>query len=194
MNPPTRPDRRRFLMLGAATAAVSLLPAPADAYAPSVAVAEGARPLPRWLELFNTHTSETLQVAYRDASGFVGASMDKLRWLLRDHRANEAGAIDTALFDQLADFAAKLGVEPRFQVISGYRSSRTNEMLRRAGGGGVARKSLHMQGRANDVRLRGVTCADLRDVAIAARRGGVGYYRRSDFVHLDTGAVRAWGA
>lgn len=193
MNPPTRPDRRRFLMLGAATAAASLLPAPADAYAPSLA-ADGGRPLNRWLELFNTHTSETLQVAYRDASGFVGASMDKLRWLLRDHRANEAGAIDSALFDQLADFAAQLGVEPRFQVISGYRSSRTNEMLRRAGGGGVARKSLHMQGRAIDVRLRGVSCADLRDAAIAARRGGVGYYRRSDFVHLDTGAVRAWGA
>jgi len=178
-------------MLGAATAAASLLPAPAVADAPS---AVAARPLTRWLELFNTHTSETLQVAYRDASGFVGASMDKLRWLLRDHRANEAGAIDGALFDQLADFAAQLGVEPRFQVISGYRSSRTNEMLRRAGGGGVARKSLHMQGRAIDVRLRGVSCADLRDVAIAARRGGVGYYRRSDFVHLDTGAARAWGA
>jgi uncharacterized protein YcbK (DUF882 family) len=180
-------------MLGAATAAASLLPTPADAYAPSLD-ADGGRPLTRWLELFNTHTSETLQVAYRDASGFVGASMDKLRWLLRDHRANEAGAIDSALFDQLADFAAQLGVEPRFQVISGYRSSRTNEMLRRAGGGGVARKSLHMQGRAIDVRLRGVSCADLRDVAIAARRGGVGHYRRSDFVHLDTGAVRAWGA
>lgn len=193
MNPPTRPDRRRFLMLGAATAAASLLPAPADAYAPSLA-GDGGRPPRRWLELFNTHTSESLQVAYRDASGFVGASMDKLRWLLRDHRANEAGAIDSALFDQLADFAAQLGVEPRFQVISGYRSSRTNEMLRRAGGGGVARKSLHMQGRAIDVRLRGVSCADLRDVAIAARRGGVGYYRRSDFVHLDTGGVRAWGA
>lgn len=193
MNPPTRPDRRRFLMLGAATAAASLLPAPADAYAPSLA-GDGGRPPSRWLELFNTHTSESLQVAYRDASGFVGASMDKLRWLLRDHRANEAGAIDSALFDQLADFAAQLGVEPRFQVISGYRSSRTNEMLRRAGGGGVARKSLHMQGRAIDVRLRGVSCADLRDVAIAARRGGVGYYRRSDFVHLDTGGVRAWGA
>lgn len=193
MNPPTRPDRRRFLMLGAATAAASLLPAPADAYAPAAAT-EGGRPLTRWLELFNTHTSETLQVAYRDASGFVGASMDKLRWLLRDHRVNEAGRIDAALFDQLADFAAQLGVEPRFQVISGYRSSRTNEMLRRTGGGGVARNSLHMQGRAIDVRLRGVSCADLRDVAIAARRGGVGYYRRSDFVHLDTGAVRAWGA
>lgn len=194
MTPPTRPDRRRFLMLGAATAAASLLPAPTDAFAAPAVPAEAGRPLTRWLELFNTHTSETLQVAYRDASGFVGASMDKLRWLLRDHRANEAGRIDAALFDQLADFAAQLGVEPRFQVISGYRSSRTNEMLRRAGGGGVARKSLHMQGRAIDVRLHGVSCADLRDVAIAAQRGGVGYYRRSDFVHLDTGAVRAWGA
>ena len=111
MNPPTRPDRRRFLMLGAATAAASLLPAPADAYAPSLA-ADGGRPLTRWLELFNTHTSETLQVAYRDASGFVGASMDKLRWLLRDHRANEAGVIDSALFDQLADKAVPLTVWP----------------------------------------------------------------------------------
>ena len=198
MTPPTRPDRRRFLMLGAATAAASLFPSQEASAtilpAPGDATTAGGRAFNRWIELVNTHTSESLQVAYRDASGFVGASIDRLRWLLRDHRANEAGRIDTALFDQLADFAARLGVEPRFQVISGYRSPRTNEMLRRHGGGGVARNSLHMQGRAIDVRLRGVSCADLRDAAIAARRGGVGYYRRSDFVHLDTGAVRSWGA
>jgi uncharacterized protein YcbK (DUF882 family) len=185
-------------MLGAATAAASLLPqSPVSANiqpTPVDAAAAGGPAFNRWIELFNTHTSESLQVAYRDATGFVGASLDRLRWLLRDHRANEAGRIDAALFDQLADFAAKLGVEPRFQVISAYRSPRTNEMLRRNGGGGVAKNSLHVQGRAIDVRLRGVSCADLRDVAIEARRGGVGYYRRSDFVHLDTGAVRSWGA
>jgi uncharacterized protein YcbK (DUF882 family) len=185
-------------MLGAATAAAALLPyheASATILpSPGDATAAGGRALTRWIELVNTHTSESLQVAYRDATGFVGASIDRLRWLLRDHRANEAGRIDTALFDQLADVAAQLGVEPRFQVISGYRSPRTNEMLRRHGGGGVARNSLHTQGRAIDVRLRGVSCADLRDAAIAARRGGVGYYRRSDFVHFDTGAVRSWGA
>ncbi len=198
MSPPTRPDRRRFLLLGAATAAAAVLPEikPASAEilgASTGAAAHGGRTLTRWIELFNTHTSESLQVAYRDASGFVGASLDKLRWLLRDHRANEAGRMDVALFDQLTDVAAQLGVDPRFEVISGYRSPRTNELLRRTGGGGVARHSLHMQGRAIDVRLHGVSCAELRDAAIGARRGGVGYYRRSDFVHLDTGPVRTWG-
>lgn len=188
MTPPTRPDRRRFLLLGAATAATALIPDPRPAQAAIAGPASN-----RWIELLNTHTSESLQIAYRDASGFVGTALDKLRWLLRDHRANEAGRMDSGLFDQLTDLAAQLGVEPRFEVISGYRSPRTNELLRRTGGGGVARHSLHMQGRAIDVRLHGVDCAALRDVALAARRGGVGYYRRSDFVHLDTGPVRAWG-
>lgn len=202
MTAPVRADRRRFLMLGAATAAASLFPAikpaRAEALPASVgsigSVGSGGRTLSRWIELFNTHTSESLQVAYRDATGFVDASLDKLRWLLRDYRANESARIDPALFDQLADSAAALGVEPRFEVISGYRSPHTNELLRRTGGGGVARRSLHLQGRAVDVRLHGVSCAALRDVAIAAQRGGVGYYRRSDFVHLDTGPVRTWGA
>ena len=172
MTPPTRPDRRRFLLLGAATAAASLFPdiKPASAEALTAPVgAAGGRSFTRWIELFNTHTSESLQVAYRDATGFVGASLDKLHWLLRDHRANESARIDPALFDQLADHAAALGVEPRFEVISGYRSPHTNELLRRTGGG-VARHSLHMQGRAIDVRLHGASCAALRDVAIAARR------------------------
>ena len=194
MTPPTRPDRRRFLLLGAAAAGAALCPLPRTVEAEPLipAVQSGGRALTRWIELVNTHTSESLQLAYRDATGLISGSLEKLHWLLRDHRANEAGRIDPALFDLLADFAAKLGVEPRYQVISGYRSSRTNEMLRRTGGGGVARKSLHMQGRAIDVRLHGIDCAALRDVAVAAGRGGVGYYRRSAFVHLDTGAVRAW--
>lgn len=194
MTPPTRPDRRRFLMLGAAAAGAVLCPLPRSAEAEPLipAVQSGGRAFTRWIELVNTHTSESLQLAYRDATGLIGGSLEKLQWLLRDHRANEAGRIDPALFDWLADAAAKLGVEPRYQVISGFRSSHTNEMLRRTGGGGVARKSLHMQGRAIDVRLHGVDCAALRDVAMSAGRGGVGYYRRSAFVHLDTGAVRAW--
>ena len=194
MTPPARPDRRRFLLLGAAAAGAALCPLPRSAEAEPLipAVQSAGRALTRWIELVNTHTSESLQVAYRDASGLVRGSLSKLHWLLRDHRANEAGDIDPALFDQLADFAAKLGVEPRYQVISAYRSARTNEMLRRMGGGGVARKSLHMQGRAIDVRLHGIDCAALRDVAVSAGVGGVGYYRRSAFVHLDTGAVRAW--
>jgi uncharacterized protein YcbK (DUF882 family) len=144
-----------------------------------------------WVELFNTHTSETLRVAYRSATGFVPAALDRLQWLLRDHRANEAAPMDPLLYDQLTELAAAAGVEPRYQIISGYRSPHTNAALS-AAGRGVARQSLHMQGKAIDVRLHGVRCDTLRDLALSGARGGVGYYRKSDFVHIDTGRVRAW--
>lgn len=147
--------------------------------------------MPRVLELFNTHTAETLRIAYRSATGFVPDALAKLQWLLRDHRANEAAPIDPLLFDQLAALAAAAGVAPRYQIISGYRSPHTNAKLA-AAGRGVATKSLHMQGKALDVRLRGVPCDVLRDLALDAVEGGVGYYRKSDFVHLDTGRVRSW--
>jgi uncharacterized protein YcbK (DUF882 family) len=145
----------------------------------------------RWVELFNTHTAETLRVAYRSATGFVPAALERLQWVLRDHRANESAPMDPQLFDQLAALAAAAGVEPRYQIISGYRSPLTNARLASAGRG-VATRSLHMQGKAIDVRLHGVPCDALRDLALSAALGGVGYYLRSDFVHLDTGRVRAW--
>jgi uncharacterized protein YcbK (DUF882 family) len=89
------------------------------------------------------------------------------------------------------DVAAKSGREARFGVICGYRSSATNEQLRERSSG-VAQRSLHLQGRAIDVRMAGIDCADLATLAEGMRRGGVGYYRASDFVHLDTGAPRTW--
>lgn len=192
--------RRRFLFAAASTgvialagsgAAVAAESTSAVAAADSAAGAAGARWVSRWLELFNTHTAEAISLAYRDARGFVAPALGKLNLLLRDHRVNEAAPIDPTLFDQLADLAEAAGVEPRYEIISGYRSPRTNAMLAGASHG-VARRSLHMEGRAIDVRLKGVSCADLRDLALTAGRGGVGYYRRSDFVHLDTGRVRSW--
>jgi uncharacterized protein YcbK (DUF882 family) len=144
-----------------------------------------------WIEFFNTHTAETLRVAYRSATGFVPAALGRLQWVLRDHRANESAPIDPLLYDQLTALAATAGVAPRYQVISGYRSPHTNAALA-AAGRGVARQSLHMQGKAIDVRLHGVPCDALRDLALSAAQGGVGYYASSDFVHLDTGRVRAW--
>lgn len=198
--------RRRFLFVAASTGVVVAAGAagPAAAaesagggFAGSIAADAGAAgPVAgqwasRWLELFNTHTSEALSLAYRDARGLLAPALGKLHWILRDHRANEAAPMDPLLFDQLADLAAAAGVEPRYEIISGYRSPRTNARLAGAGRG-VARRSLHMEGRAIDVRLKGVSCADLRDLALAAGRGGVGYYRSSDFVHLDTGRVRSW--
>src|SRR6202012_3606106 len=99
--------------------------------------------------------------------------------------------IDPNLMDYLGEVAAKLGKEPRFSVISGYRSPETNAKLHERSAG-VAQHSLHMQGRAIDVRMAGIDCADLASHALSLQRGGVGYYRASDFVHLDTGAFRTW--
>jgi len=186
MAEPTSLDRRRFLLAACAAGGAALLGA-----APRAQAAMPVPGVPRGIELVNTHTAETLQLAYRDASGFIAPAVDKLRWLLRDHRVNEAGRVDVQLFDQLTALAAAAGVEPRYEVISGYRSPRTNAALR-AAGRGVATRSLHMEGRAIDVRLHGVSCATLRDLALSAAAGGVGYYRASNFVHLDTGRVRAW--
>ena len=99
--------------------------------------------------------------------------------------------MDPGLMDYLVDVAHAIGVDPKFSVISGYRSPQTNAMLHERSAG-VAQRSLHMQGRAIDVRMSGVDCADLAARALELTRGGVGYYRSSDFVHLDTGAFRTW--
>ena len=144
-----------------------------------------------WLELHNTHTNETLRVTFRDASGFVPAALEQLEKILGDHRSGEHHAMDPQLYVLLVDLAAAAGVEPRYQIISGFRSSETNEKLR-TNGGGQAKNSQHIQGKAIDVRLKGVDTATLRDLARALKRGGVGYYGKSDFVHVDTARVRYW--
>lgn len=180
-------SRRRFLSYASAGTLVAL---PAGAR-----LAQARDPAPgraeRWLELVNTHTGEVATVAYRGAQGLVRSATARLEWLLRDFRANEQRRMDPGLYDQLADLALVAGREPRFEIISGYRSPLTNAKLA-SQGRGVARHSLHMEGRAVDVRLRGCSCAQLRDLAIGMQRGGVGYYASSDFVHLDTGRVRRW--
>jgi uncharacterized protein YcbK (DUF882 family) len=158
---------------------------PEDLASPVVSSAE------RWLELANTHTGEVLAVAYRSSTGFAADALVKLQRLLRDYRNDQQHPIDSGLYDQLHEFALAAGAEPRFEVISGYRSPQTNAMLHERSAG-VAVGSLHVQGRAIDVRLRGVSCARLRDIALSKARGGVGYYERSDFLHVDTGAVRTW--
>jgi uncharacterized protein YcbK (DUF882 family) len=147
----------------------------------------------RWLELTNTHTGENVNVMFRNASGYVQDALKQLDRVLRDHRTDELHPMDPALFDQLSDLALAADREPHYEIISGYRSPASNAKLRaRGASSGVAEKSLHMQGRAMDVRLKGLSTAELRDLALAARRGGVGYYEKSNFVHLDTGRVRKW--
>ncbi len=144
----------------------------------------------RQLELHSLNTREMAIVTLTEG-GPTPDSVAHLRHLLRDYRLNEEHDIDNGLLLQLSDLARAAGCAPVYEIISGYRSPRTNAALR-AAGHAVAEHSLHMEGRAIDVRLRGYPLASLRDLALAAKRGGVGYYPRSNFVHLDTGRVRTW--
>jgi uncharacterized protein YcbK (DUF882 family) len=148
--------------------------------------------LERQLELHNTHTNETVSVVYRRGDEYLPRAVESLRQLMRDHRSGETHDIDLNLYDQLHDLAIASRCDPRFEIISGYRSPQSNASMAARPGSGVAKKSLHMEGRAIDVRLHKCSCADLRDLALAAAQGGVGYYRRSNFVHLDTGRFRTW--
>jgi len=156
--------------------------------APARALADGEE---RVLSFFHTHTSDRLTVPYFADGSYITASLAKLHRFLRDHRTGEEHAIDPALFDLLHDLRCATSAKGPFQVISCYRSPATNRKLR-AAGRGVARGSLHLSGRAIDVRLGDVSSAVLRDAARELSRGGVGYYRQSDFVHVDTGRVRVW--
>ncbi len=144
------------------------------------------------LSFVHTHTGETLRVAFRAEGDFVASALNMVNRFLRDHRTGDVHPIDPALLDQLHRISELTGSRAPFQVISGYRSDRTNTMLRTRGRGGVARSSLHLQGRAIDVRLADVPLEDLRDAARSLAAGGVGYYAESGFVHIDTGRVRYW--
>jgi uncharacterized protein YcbK (DUF882 family) len=162
--------------------------------APLVMAGHSARGTPsteRTLELEHLHTRERIAIAFASGSAYVRASLDALNRFLRDHRTGEITNIDHALFDQLFALHRLLDANVPFQVVSAYRSPATNAMLL-ARGGKVALDSLHIQGRAIDIRLAGVALADLRDAAKSLRLGGVGYYPASNFVHLDTGRIRSW--
>lgn len=145
----------------------------------------------RTLRLINTHTGEEREVRYFEGGTYRPEQLGTLDWLLRDYRTGQVFPIEPRLFDLLHELAAEAGREPRYEVISGYRSPATNAMLA-ATTGGVSSQSLHMSGRAIDVRLVNFPTAGFRDLALAKQAGGVGYYPGSDFVHLDTGRVRSW--
>lgn len=179
--------RRRFLRhtarLAAATAALPALSATA-AMAPVTPT--------RALALVHTHTREEIDIVYADGKRYVPEALASLNRFLRDHYTGDIGLMDPQLFDLLHRVQQVLGTRESFAVISGYRCAATNTRLRDTRSGGVAKHSLHMDGRAIDVRLPGVPLADLRQAALSLRAGGVGFYPREQFVHLDTGRVRNW--
>ena len=146
------------------------------------------------LRFFHTHTNERLDIVYRRGEKYLPEALTALDHYLRDHRTGEVRHFNPRLFDLLYELTESLkdaGAE--IDVICGYRTPWSNEFLRtRSAHTGVARQSLHMQAEAIDIRLPGIATSALRDAALRLQRGGVGYYRDSDFVHVDVGRVRQW--
>jgi uncharacterized protein YcbK (DUF882 family) len=198
-------SRRRVLTAGSALAGVSAAGlwagrARSQAVAAGRSAAGGHEPVPqaehradapRRIALLNLHTDERLDIEYFREGAYLPDALSSIEVLLRDFRTGQRHSIDPGLMDYLLNVAHTLGVDPEFTVISGYRSPQTNALLRERSAG-VAQRSLHMDGRAIDVRMARIDCASLAAHALDLKRGGVGYYRASDFVHLDTGAFRTW--
>jgi uncharacterized protein YcbK (DUF882 family) len=178
-------ERRRFLELGALGLAL--------ACAPSLAPARAIRPdrQERALSFYHLHTGETLNVVYWAEGSYLGESLTQINHVLRDHRTNETSPIDPGLLDLLHRISSALDTVAPFGVISGYRSPATNAMLA-AHSEGVARHSLHMEGEAIDIRMPGRELEQLRRAAMTLKGGGVGYYPKSGFIHVDVGRVRYW--
>ncbi|HEX6739804.1 MAG TPA: DUF882 domain-containing protein [Vicinamibacteria bacterium] len=172
-------ERRSFLAHASLAAAGTLLARSAQ-----------ADPV-RELSFVNTHTGEKVTAAYFEHGRFEPDALRDIDRVLRDHRSGEIKPIDRRLLDLLDSLHGKLETSQPYHVISGYRSASTNALLH-AASDGVARHSLHMDGKAIDIRIPGVQLAHLRGAALEMGRGGVGYYPSSDFVHVDTGRIRRW--
>ena len=186
-----QPDRsRRRFITGLATSVTGalLLPAAPSAIA---SVVSSSRQTGRSLNFYHTHTGDKLAIDYHDGSDYLGDALAEINHYMRDFRTEESYPIDAALLDFLHDLKMSTGHNGTFEVISGYRSPKTNAKLRNKSNG-VAKRSLHMQGKAIDIRLTGFDTRLLHKAAKKQARGGVGYYQKSNFIHVDTGRVRYW--
>ena len=178
-------DRRDFLKMAVLAAAAGFSPVPVFG-----AVHRLSSPA-QTISLYNTHTGETLDAAYCVRGRYCQDVLNEVNHILRDHRTGEVAPIDPGVLDFLHAISRKLGSPDPFHIISGYRSPATNDLLRQRSGH-VARNSLHMEGKAIDIRLPGVSLPALRRAALDLKRGGVGYYPGPNFVHVDVGRVRVW--
>ncbi len=145
----------------------------------------------RSLSFLHTHTGERLEVDYFRGGRYESASLGVINHFLRDYRSGDEHSIDPGLLDILFGLQQQIGTDVRFEVICGYRSAATNEWMHEHSSG-VAEHSLHMEGRAIDIRVSGFATARLHQLALDQQAGGVGYYARSDFIHVDTGRIRSW--
>ena len=176
-------QRRKLLVFGGAAAGLVMLP--------GSALASVSTSRPRILTLNNLHTGETLKTEFFNGKSYDKDELARLNHFFRDYRANKIKSIDPKLFDQLYRLQAMLETRKPVQLISGYRSLSTNNMLREKGSG-VAKHSYHTLGQAMDFHIEGISLSNVRKAALKMRAGGVGYYPRSNFVHIDTGPVRHW--
>lgn len=143
------------------------------------------------LALENINTGEKVKLTYFERDRYLDDALDEINYLFRDHLTDEIHHVDTALLDQLHELQLTLGINKPYHVVCGYRSPNTNAQLRRQSHG-VAKHSFHMEGRAVDLRIAGLSTREIRSAALSLGRGGVGYYPGHNFVHLDTGPIRTW--
>lgn len=155
------------------------------------AATEQSKTAVRELAFYNLHTGESLKTDYWSQGGYLPEALADINHILRDFRNDQVLPIEPQLLDLLHGLQSTLGTARPFQIISAYRSPATNAALA-ANSGGVAKGSLHMQGKAIDLHIEGVPLSDLRRAAITLKSGGVGYYPNSNFVHVDVGRVRSW--
>lgn len=144
------------------------------------------------LRFYNTHTGEKLTSTFWAQGEFIPDALGDINKVLRDHRTNKVADIDPELLLLLGQLNGKLDNNKELHIISGYRAPESNAFLRGHGSGGVAKRSLHMEGKAIDIRLPGTDLRNLQKAAMSLQGGGVGYYDSSQFVHMDTGRVRYW--
>jgi uncharacterized protein YcbK (DUF882 family) len=175
-------QRRSFLKSTVALASLIGMPA--------LAKAAQSAPGERTLRLYNTHTGESLRTVFWAEGQFIPDALKDINKVLRDHRNNQVATMDPQLLLLLNDVSTKFD-DSQLHIISGYRSPESNAKLH-ANSNGVAKHSMHMDGKAIDIRMPGKSLAQVHKAAMAMRRGGVGYYPDSQFVHMDTGRVRYW--
>ncbi len=176
-------------LIASLIAFVALSAAPAARAADAIPAVDSAS---YRLRLYHLHTGEHLDLVYRIGDQYLAGPIAELDHFLRDHRSGDVKVYDIREFDLLHDLLVKLGrPDSEIDIVCGYRTPASNSYLRKRGPG-VALNSQHMEAKAIDIRIPGVPTAEVRDAALSLQRGGVGYYEKSDFVHVDVGRVRRW--
>lgn len=179
-------ERRTFLKSGLTLSMSALLSV--GSVTPALALPSGGE---YRVSFKSAHTGEVFSGTYRVGNKYLPQAFERINYVLRDFRANEVFPIDPRVVDIVAIVHKMTGARDPYSVLSGYRNPKTNASLR-SGSDGVAKRSLHMSGQAIDVRLDNINPTRIRDLATKLKAGGVGYYSRSGFVHMDSGVFRTW--